>query len=143
MGIDAFRQGLREHGYVEGQNITVEFRGADSKTERLPRPGHRAGSSQGRPHRGCGDAPASRAAGGNVTGSTFLGPELIPKRLALLKEALPTVSRVAGLWHPGAFGESTTKRMLNEAEAAARTQALRLQLVGVQAPTSSTAHSPR
>ena len=36
MGIDAFRQGLREHGYVEGQNITVEFRGADSKTERLP-----------------------------------------------------------------------------------------------------------
>jgi putative ABC transport system substrate-binding protein len=162
MGMDAFRQGLREHGYVEGQNITVEFRGADSKTERLPglatelvhlkvdlivaagTPVARAvqqattvipivAQAMGDP---VGDQLVASLArpGGNVTGSTFLGPELIPKRLALLKEALPTVSRVAALWHPGAFGEPTTKRMLNEAEAAARTQGLRLELVGVRGP---------
>ena len=162
MGIDAFRQGLREHGYVEGQNITVEYRGADSKTERLPglatelvhlkvdlivaagTPVARAvqhattvipivAPAMGDP---VGDQLVASLArpGGNVTGSTFLGPELIPKRVALLKEAIPTVSRVAALWHPGAFGEPTTKRMLNEAEAAARTQGLRLQLTGVQGP---------
>jgi putative ABC transport system substrate-binding protein len=162
MGMDAFRQGLREHGYVEGQNITVEFRGADSKTERLPglatelvhlkvdlivaagTPVARAvqqattvipivAQAMGDP---VGDQLVASLArpGGNITGSTFLGPELIPKRLALLKEALPKVSRVAALWHPGAFGEPTTKRMLNEAEAAAGTQGLRLQLVGVRGP---------
>src|SRR3954447_17920554 len=45
--------------------------------------------------------------GGNVTGSTFLGPQLVPKRLALLKEALPSAFRVAALWHPRAYGERT------------------------------------
>src|SRR3954468_16696389 len=45
--------------------------------------------------------------GGNITGTTFLGPELIPKRLALLKEASPRLSRVAALWHPSAYGTRT------------------------------------
>ena len=44
--------------------------------------------------------------GGNITGMTFLGPELATKRLQLLKQALPTISRVAALWHPGAYGDS-------------------------------------
>src|SRR4029450_10256786 len=45
--------------------------------------------------------------GGNITGSTFLGPELIPKRLGLLKEVAPGASRVAILWHPGVYSELT------------------------------------
>jgi putative ABC transport system substrate-binding protein len=72
--------------------------------------------------------------GGNITGSTFLGPELVPKRLELLKEALPKVSRVAALWHPGAFGERTTQDMLKGTEAAARTLGVKLQLVEVRRP---------
>src|SRR5262249_18748775 len=49
-----------------------------------------------------GDGRVSSLArpGGNITGLTFLGPELLPKRLALLKDALPKVSNVAALWHP-------------------------------------------
>jgi ABC-type uncharacterized transport system substrate-binding protein len=72
--------------------------------------------------------------GGNVTGLTFLGPELVPKRLALLKQALPTVSQVAALWHPGAYGERTMRDMMKETEAAARTLGVHLRLVAVQGP---------
>jgi putative ABC transport system substrate-binding protein len=71
--------------------------------------------------------------GANVTGSTFLGPELVPKRLELLKEALPRVSRVAVLWHPGAFSEHTVREMFKETEAAARTLRVQLQPVAVRA----------
>jgi putative ABC transport system substrate-binding protein len=67
--------------------------------------------------------------GANVTGLTFLGPELVPKRLGLLKEAAPKVARVAALWHPGAFGEDTTRSMLKEIEVASRTLGMNLQLV--------------
>jgi ABC-type uncharacterized transport system substrate-binding protein len=160
--LDAFRQGLREHGYVEGRNIVVEYRAADGKIEELP----------GRVTElarlkldliVAGNTPAARAAqqatttipivapvmgdpvgdglvaslarpGGNITGLTFLGPELVPKRLELLKEALPTVSRVAALWHPGAFGERSTRDMLKETETAARTLAVQLRLVGARGP---------
>ena len=72
--------------------------------------------------------------GANLTGSTFLGPELVPKRLELLKEALPKVSRVAVLWHPGAFGERTMRDMWKETEAAARTLAVKLQPAQVEGP---------
>ncbi|TMJ81828.1 MAG: hypothetical protein E6G78_19260 [Alphaproteobacteria bacterium] len=70
--------------------------------------------------------------GGNITGLTFLGPELVTKRLGLLKQALPNVSRVAALWQPGAFGERTTRDMLQATEAAARSLAIELQLVEVR-----------
>jgi len=72
--------------------------------------------------------------GGNITGLAFIGPQLVPKRLELLKEALPRVSRVAGLWHPGAYGERTLSEMMKEAEAAARTLGLHLRLVAVARP---------
>jgi ABC-type uncharacterized transport system substrate-binding protein len=68
--------------------------------------------------------------GGNVTGMTFLGPELAAKRLELLKQALPGISRVAALWHPGAYGEPTMREMMWNVEAAAG--ALRLQLRHVE-----------
>jgi putative ABC transport system substrate-binding protein len=72
--------------------------------------------------------------GGNVTGTTFLGPELVSKRFELLREALPTAARVAILWHPGAFGEQTMREMVKEAEASARALGLQLRLVEVRAP---------
>jgi putative tryptophan/tyrosine transport system substrate-binding protein len=75
-----------------------------------------------------------RHPGGNVTGLTFLGPELLPKRLALLKEALPTVSQVAALWHPGAYGERTMSSMMRETEAGAQALGAHLRLVAAQGP---------
>jgi hypothetical protein len=50
--------------------------------------------------------------GSNITGSTFLGPALVPKGIELLKEALVGVSRVAALWHPGAYGGRTMRDRL-------------------------------
>jgi putative ABC transport system substrate-binding protein len=159
---DAFRTGLRELGYVEGQDIVIEYRGADGKIERLlglateltrlkvdliiavATPAARAAqqatttipivaTAMGDPVRDGLVASLARP-GGNVTGTTFLGPELVPKRLELLKQALPRVSRVAGLRHPGAFSEGTMKDMLKETEAAAGTLGVQLQLVDVRGP---------
>jgi putative ABC transport system substrate-binding protein len=72
--------------------------------------------------------------GGNLTGTTFQGPNLLSKHLELLKEASPSISRVALLWHPGAFSESTMSQMLKDAEAAAATLRIRLHRVEVQRP---------
>ena len=69
--------------------------------------------------------------GGNITGLTFLGPELVPKLLELLKEAVPRVSRVAALLHLGAYAEPTMRDMLKETEVAARALRVQLQLVRV------------
>jgi putative ABC transport system substrate-binding protein len=162
MTFDALRQGLRELGYVEGTNILVEYRTADGKMERFPdllselillnvdvivapnTPAARAAQLatttipivvpvMGDP---VGDGLVASLArpGGNITGLTFLGPELVPKRLAMLKEALPSVSRVAALWHPGAYGERTMSDMMKETEAAAHTLGVQLRLVGVRGP---------
>src|SRR5262249_20124997 len=72
--------------------------------------------------------------GGNVTGFTFLGPELLPKRVALLKEALPTISQVSALLHPNAYGERTMSDMMKQSETAARTLGLKLRPVAVDGP---------
>jgi ABC-type uncharacterized transport system substrate-binding protein len=158
--LDGFRQGLRERGYVEGQNIVIEYRAADGKIERFPglatelvglnldlivagnTPAARAAKNatatipivvpvMGDP---VGDGLVASLArpGGNITGMTFLGPELATKRLELLKQALPAVSRVAALWHPGAYGESTMREMMHNIEAAAGTLRVKLQLVEVR-----------
>jgi putative ABC transport system substrate-binding protein len=169
--VDAFREGLRERGYVEGQNIVIDYRSADGSIERFPRlaaefahlevdlilapntPAVRAaqqatstipivGVAMGDP---VGDGLVASLArpGGNITGLTFLGPELASKRLDLLKQAVPTASRIAALWHPGAFSDRTTREMLQATEAAARTLAVELQLVRCEQLMSSTAHFPR
>ena len=160
--LNAFYQGLREYGYIDGQNILVEVRAADSKIERFPelatelvrlnvdlivasnslaaRAVHQATTTipivvpvMGDP---VGDGLVASLArpGGNITGLTFLGPQLVPKRLALLKEALPTTSQVAALWHPGAYGERTMNDMMNEAEDAALILGVHLRLVAVHVP---------
>jgi ABC-type uncharacterized transport system substrate-binding protein len=64
---------------------------------------------------------------------TFLGPELASKRLDLLKQAVPNASRIAALWHPGAFSDGTTREMLQATEAAARFLGVVLQLLEVRA----------
>ena len=72
--------------------------------------------------------------GGNITGTTFLGPELIAKRFALLKDAISGLERVAALWHPAAYGNRTREGMLSETESAAQALGLYLQLVPAIGP---------
>jgi putative ABC transport system substrate-binding protein len=158
--LDAFRQGLRQLGYTEGRNIAIEYRGADAKIERFPglaaelvrldvdlifaanTPAALAARQatatipivaavMGDPVED-GLVASLAQPGGNVTGLTFLAPELTAKRMQLLKDALPDVSRVAGLWHPGAYGERTMNDMLKATEAVARTLGVQLQLIEVR-----------
>jgi len=72
--------------------------------------------------------------GGNVTGTTFLGPELVSRRLQLLKELVPGLSHVAVLWHPRAYGERTMAGMVKEIERAAPTLGAQLRFVPVAGP---------
>jgi putative ABC transport system substrate-binding protein len=169
--IAAFRRGLRELGYVEGQNVVIEIRAADSKVERFPGLANElvnlgvdiivaSNSLSGRAAKQAtatipivvpvmgdpvGDGLVATLAhpGGNVTGLTFLGPQLVPKRLALLKEALPSASRVAILWHPRAYGEQTMSDMVKETEAAASTLGIRLLFVPVEGPDELDMAAPR
>jgi putative ABC transport system substrate-binding protein len=160
--LDAFYRGLREHGYIDGQNAIVVVRMADSKIERFPALASElvgsnldvivaSNSAAGRAVQqatttipivipvmgdpvGDGLVASLGRPGGNTTGLTFLGPQLVPKRLALLKEALPKATRVAALWHPAAYGPRTMKDMMSEAEEAARTLGLELRLIAVRGP---------
>jgi putative ABC transport system substrate-binding protein len=161
-GLDAIRQQFAELGYVEGQNIIFEERGADGTIDRLPAvaselvrlkvdvivalatPAGRAAQhatatipivvgSMGDPVQDGLVASLARP-GGNITGTTFLGPELVVKRLALLKELIPAMSRVAVLWHPGAFSDQTTTGMLKQTSDAAGVLDLQLQLVEARSP---------
>jgi ABC-type uncharacterized transport system substrate-binding protein len=159
---EAFRQGLRDLGYVEGRNVVIEYRDAEGKPERFPAhaaellalkvdvivaPGTPAAlaakqATQTLPivFAAVADAVTSGLVtslarpGGNLTGLSFLGPELIGKRLEQLKQAIPGVSRVAVLWQPGAVGERTDKEMLKEAEVAARALGVRPQFVEARGP---------
>jgi putative ABC transport system substrate-binding protein len=160
--LNAFHQGLCELGYVDGQNIAIEVRAANSRVERFPAlTGELVGlqvdvivasnSLAGRAAQQAtttipivvpvmGDPVADGLVaslarpGGNVTGLTFLGPQLVPKRLDLLKEALPSASQVAALWHPGAYAERTMNDMMKEAEVAGLTLGLHVRFVAVLDP---------
>jgi putative tryptophan/tyrosine transport system substrate-binding protein len=125
--VEAFRLGLRQLGYLEGQNIVIEYRYAEAKFDRLPdfaadlvrlkvdvivaaggaaaiTPAKNATSTIPIVMTGTIEPVASRFVaslarpGGNITGLTVGGPELYGKRLELLKETVPRVSRVAVLW---------------------------------------------
>jgi putative ABC transport system substrate-binding protein len=160
---EAFREGLRELGYVEGRNLVIEYRDAEGKLERVPAlaaelvalkvdvifvgGGTRVTLAAMQATRtipivftGVGDPVTSGLVtnlarpGGNVTGLSGLGPELVGKRLELLKQAVPGVDRVAVLWLPGALGERTDKAMLTGADVAARALGVRLQFVEARGP---------
>ena len=156
----AFRQGLRELGYVEGKSVAIEWRFADGKADRLPglaaelvrlkvdvivtggagatRPAKEATATipivmaQDSDPVESGFVTSLARPGGNVTGLSTLHPELSVKRLEVLKEMRPKLSRVAF------FGTSTwagNARGLREAERAAETLRLKLQYVDVLRPT--------
>jgi putative tryptophan/tyrosine transport system substrate-binding protein len=154
---EAFRQGLRDLGYIEGRNLVMEYRDAEGKFDRLPAlaaelvalkvdvivvgntpaavAAKQATGTLPIVFTGVGDPVASGLVtslarpGGNVTGLSMLAPELVGKCLEQLKQAVPAVSRVAVLWHPGALGERTEQDMLKGAEVAARALGVRLQFV--------------
>jgi putative tryptophan/tyrosine transport system substrate-binding protein len=162
-GTREFYEGLRELGYADGQNIAIERRYGNWRSDRF---GELAAelvqmsvdvivvmsTGAGRAAKETtstipivvmamadpvGDelvASLSRP-GGNVTGTTFLGPELTAKRMGLLKEAIPKISRVAALWHPNAYGKRTTEGLLNETKSAALALGWQIQLVTAENPS--------
>jgi putative ABC transport system substrate-binding protein len=155
--VDAFRQGLRELGYIEGQNIVIEYRFADGKFDRLPEltaellqlkvdvivtAGGNAtqvaqkatstipivGAASPDPVR-TGLVASLARPGGNVTDLSVQSPELSGKRLELLKEAVPDASRVAVLFNPTNI--SSAERW-KEMEVAARSLGVKLQPIEVR-----------
>jgi putative tryptophan/tyrosine transport system substrate-binding protein len=160
--LNAFLQGLQELGYTEGQNLTVESKFANGSSDQLRKLA--AELARGEPDiivafSTTAARPAKQATrtipivavamadpvadelvaslarpGGNVTGTTFLGPELVSKRLQLLREVIPGLSRVAALWHPNAYSERTMAGVRNEIEVAAQTLGLQLRLVPAVSP---------
>jgi len=160
---ESFVEGLRDLGYVEGRDVVIEYRFAEGKVERfpalaaelvalkvavivaLPTPAAQAAKQATKTipivFAGVGDPVAGGLVtslarpGGNVTGLSGLGPELVGKCLEQLKQAVPGVSQVAVLWQPGGQGERTDRNNLKEAEVAARTLGVRLQLVEARGPT--------
>ena len=159
---EAFLQGLRDLGYVEGRNVGIEYRDAKGKSERLPALATELATLKvdvilvgGTPQTlaakqatrtipivfaTVGDPVTSgfvtslARPGGNVTGLSSVLPDLVGKCLELLKQAVPGVSRIAVLWQPGGTTEGTDRRMLKEAEVAARALGVRLQFVEAREP---------
>jgi putative ABC transport system substrate-binding protein len=156
---DTARQGLRDLGYVEGQSITLEVRWAEGRSERLPElvaelvrlkvdvlvvastPGALAAKNATRMipivFLGVGDPVGSGLVaslarpGGNLTGLSLLNPQLSGKRLELLKESVPSISRVAALTNPG---NPIHAVYWKETHTAAQTLGVQLQPIKVRAP---------
>jgi len=154
--------GLRELGYIEGENIAIERGFGEANADRLREVaaefvGHgldvivALSKTAARPLKqatsvipvvvvGMADPVADELVatlarpGGNVTGTTFLGPELVAKRLQLLSEVVPQHSRVAVLWHPHAYGDRTMAGMLKEAAHAAQILGMQLQFLAAASP---------
>jgi putative tryptophan/tyrosine transport system substrate-binding protein len=152
--VAAFRQGLRDLKYVEGQNVVIEYRWAEGRYDRLPALvaevvqlkvdviltagtpavlAAKAGTQTipivmaaiGDPIT-AGVVPSLARPGGNVTGLASMTPEIDGKRLELLKEIAPGVSRIAVLWNPA---NPNNAARLKDTQAAARTLRLTLEPV--------------
>jgi putative tryptophan/tyrosine transport system substrate-binding protein len=157
--VAAFRQGLRELGYTEGKNIVIERRYAEGKLDRLPAllaelvrlkvdvivtagpPGTRAAKeaavtipivmAQDSDPVGNGYVASLARPGGNITGLATLAPEISGKRLELLKETVPRLSRVAVL---GNSTEPGNAQVLRETELATEAFKVQLQSLDVLGP---------
>jgi putative ABC transport system substrate-binding protein len=155
----AFREALRELGYVDGQNITIEYRWADGKNELLPgfadelvrlkldvivthgvvatRAVRQGTTTIPIVIAAAGDPLATGLVsslarpGGNITGLTVIAPEATGKRLELLREFMPRLTRVAVLYNSG---NPISEPELKETEDAARTLGLQLHPLGVRSP---------
>jgi len=153
----AFKHGLRDLGYVEGQNLVIEYRWAEGRNDRLPsfaadlvRLRVDLIVTQGTPATlearkastttpvvfavagdpvGAGLVGSLTRPGGNVTGFAVMGSDMTAKRLEVLREAAPAVTRVAALWNPG---NPSSGPELRETEVAARTLRIQLQSVEVR-----------
>ena len=151
-----FRQGLRELGYVEGQNIIIECRSAPRATDQLPGFAAElvrlkvdvlvaAGTASAQAAKqatttipivmvfvgdpvGSGLVASLARPGGNVTGLSALAPDIVPKALEILKEAAPSVSRVAVWIDPTNPGHTLADKQL---DAAAKILGIRLERVDV------------
>ena len=149
----AFRQGLKEVGYVEGENVAVEYRSADNRIDRLPELAAdllrrrvaviaAADMASTRAAQAAtttipivflvGADPVSRGLvaslarpGGNATGINVFTGELVAKRLGLLRELVPGATRVAALVHSADADADSTSR---DVEAAARAMGLQIQV---------------
>src|SRR5215475_4531836 len=157
---EAFQQELRKFGWIEGKNITIEYRFAEQKPERLPElatdlvrlkvdlivvtssvPALAAKKAtttipivmtNPADPVGAGLVASLARPGGNVTGLSTLAPDLSGKALELLKETVPKVSRVAVIWNPDNPGKTHS---LRETEVAARAFGLQLQPLEVRGPS--------
>jgi putative ABC transport system substrate-binding protein len=156
---DHFRQGLHDLGYIEGRNVAIESRSAEGDFDRLrqaarelaslpvnilvvygapaTRAAREATSTIPIVMTGVGDPVRARFVtnlarpGRNVTGTTSLGPELVGKRIEILKECVPGLARVAFLWNPD---NDSNLAFLEELIIAV--PALGLQLISVPMRTS-------
>ena len=153
---EVFREAMRDLGYVEGKNLVLEPRYTGGKNELLPEliaDLERVGVDVivAGPYGAlrvakqttripivmtpsadpvvAGIVDSLARPGGNVTGITEMAPQLTPKRLEMLKEIVPTLSRVAILWQPGALSEEAFKNMLKETQVTARSLGVQLQVV--------------
>jgi putative tryptophan/tyrosine transport system substrate-binding protein len=159
LGIEALQRGLRDHGYVEGHNIRIEYRWAENRYDRLPELAaqlvrmnpdvvithgtpstlalKRATSAIpivmsiiGNPVENGAVASLARP-GGNITGSSFFSDEVTAKRLEILKTGYPALARVAFLGNPQSVAGPGTLRAV---ESMAQSLTLQLQFVGVRNP---------
>jgi putative ABC transport system substrate-binding protein len=154
--VEAFRHGLRELGYVEGKTLVLEIRYGEARFERLPELARELVGlkldviatatdpaiaaikretqtipivmTNSTDPVGTGFVASLARPGGNVTGLSSISPELSGKRLELLREVVPGLSRVAFLWNPDVRGNVLD---YNETEGAARSLRLQLQSVEV------------
>src|SRR5438445_13693669 len=156
---EAFRQGLRDLGYVEGQNIAIESRWAEGKSDRYPTlaadlvrlevdvivaVGGAASKAAQQATKtipivmslvndplGSGLVPSLAHPAGNVTGISLMAPDLVGKQLEVLKEIVPQASRIALLRNPT---NPASAPQLREAEVAARALRVRLQTLEARVP---------
>jgi putative tryptophan/tyrosine transport system substrate-binding protein len=157
--IEAFRQGLRELGYIEGKNIVIEWRSAEGKLDRLPAVAAEQARLKADVIVTTGPTRTSAAKeatvtipivmtqdtdpvangfvaslarpGGNITGLSTLAPEISGKQLELLKEIVPRFSRVAVLWASSNPGNA---QALKEMERAAGAFGVKLQFLDILGP---------
>lgn len=156
----AFLQGLREHGYVEGKNVVIEYRFAEGQFDRLPALAAELAEMQvdviaavvtqaslaakdatptipivmlavSDPVESGLVASVARP-GGNVTGTSSMNAEVAGKSLELLKEAVPGISNVAVVWNPD--NAVFQAQMLEATEVAAASLGIRVEAFGVQGP---------
>jgi|RhiMetdeSRZDD1v2_1073273.scaffolds.fasta_scaffold64768_5 ABC-type uncharacterized transport system substrate-binding protein len=158
----AFLQALRDLGWVEGRNITIEWRFANGIAERLPElaaqlvhlrvdliftettPAALAAKQATTTipivfnavadPLGSGIVSNLARPGGNITGWSFLGAELSRKRFEFLKETVPTLTRVGLLVHPGVPSEVTVNSILRDLQSAAKSSSVFLQRFDARGP---------